>query len=272
MSMLPESHTYSYSQLQNVDECPYAFYLQRIEKLPQKNNAFAEQGTLIHDLIDLWAKGKLDKEQLPKEYQRRYPLEVVDQFPRMLAAKGYSEKTYQQGLIYLESFDGFPGYDVLESELRFRTEIEGRPLVGVIDMVLRDQFTNELIVLDHKSKSLSSFKKSENEMYRQQYVYSKYIMEKYGKFPDRLMFNLFKEGGVLAERNFDEREYEETMTWALAQIEKIERFEMLDWLQSKENSDFFCQELCSMRGECANGILVPKRKKEQGNELYGSDS
>ena len=265
MSMLPENHAYSYSQLQSVDECPYAFYLQRIEKLPQKSNAFAEQGTLIHDLIDLWAKGKLSVSQLPIEYKRRYPQEVVNQFPRMLAAKGYAEKTYQQGLLYMENFDGFAGYDVLDSELKFRTDIEGRPFVGVIDMVLRDQFNNELIILDHKSKSLSSFKKSENEMYRQQYLYSKFACEKYGRFPDRLMFNLFKEGGLLQEREFNNREFEDTQTWALAQIEKIERFDVMDWLQSKETSDFFCQELCSMRGECANGTLVPKYNKKERN-------
>lgn len=259
MSLLKENHVYSYSQLSSVSECPYGFYLQRIERAEQQSNGFAEQGTLIHDLLDQWAKGELTKEELPAEYARRYPEEVVTKFPRMLAAKGYTEKAYQLGLDYFENFDEFVGYTILAAEEKFETEIDGRPFVGIVDMVIKDDLTDELIILDHKSKSLASFKKSEDDMYKQQLLYAKYVHEKYGQWPDRLMFNLFKEGGMKMERPFRMEDYEKAMFWATQQIHKIEEFDFMDWLECKE-PDFFCNEICSVRKHCPNGVAKPARK------------
>lgn len=260
MSILKSDHRYSYSQLSSFSECPYGFYLSRIEKADQLSNGFAEQGTLIHDLLDKWAKGELSKDVLAEEYARRYPDEVVTKFPKMLASKGYTEKAYQQGLDYFLDFDAFAGYEILAAEEKFETDIGGRKFIGIVDMIVKDETTDELIVLDHKSKSLSSFKKSEDEMYRQQLLYSKHVYEKYGQWPDRLMFNLFKEGGLKPERRFDQAEYNSAILWAIEQMEKIESYELLDWLQSKEEGDFFCHELCSVRKSCHNGTYRQNKK------------
>lgn len=230
------------------------------------NNAFASQGTLIHDLLDQWAKGELAIDQLPAEYEKRYPAEVVESWPRMLAAKGYAEKAFNIGLEYFKNFDGFKGYKIIATEERFKIDLCGRPFVGIIDMVMEDEETGKLIVVDHKSKSLTAFKKVEDEMYRQQYVYSKYIFEKYGKYPDVLMFNLFKENGLKQEREFKESEYISTLVWAETQMQKMEEYDFVDWLVTKEvepgKPDFFCTELCSCRKVCPNGQMkyTPKRK------------
>ena len=230
-------------------------------------NSFAEQGTLIHDLIDKWAKGILTAGELPYEYIKRYPGEVSNNWPRMLAAKGYAEKTYNQGLSYFENFNEFEGYEVLESEYSFKTKINGRNFVGIIDMVLRDKKTDEIIILDHKSKSLDSFKKEENEMYKQQLIYSKAAEEKYGKYPDMLAFNLFKEGGLMMFRPFDKNEYDTVYEWACDTIKKIEEYDTFDWYETmmdrerknavekdkdpdKVKPTFFCTEICSCRKIC----------------------
>lgn len=260
MSLLKPNHIYSYSQLTSFDECPYSFYLQRVEHLPQKSNGFAEQGTLIHELIDLWAKKELTKDQLVSEYIRRYPDEVVTQFPRVLASKGYVEKTYEAGLRYFENFDEFEDFEIIGTETQFKTELCGRPFVGVVDMVARDKATGELIVLDHKSKSLNSFKKNEDEMYKQQLLYSKYVYETYDVWPDVMMFNLFKEDGMRMSRPFSIEAYKEAEHWAGDIMDKIESFEMLDWLAQKSSPDFFCQNLCNMRDHCSNGQPTYRRK------------
>ena len=254
MSMLPKDHVYSFSQISSFDECPYGFYLERIDKVERLNNAFAEQGSLIHDLIDQWAKGKISAELLPQEYERRYSDEVVTAWPRMLASKGYAEKTFQQGLDYFKNFDCFEGYKIIDTEQKFRTTVGDRPFIGIIDMLLEDEETGNLIILDHKSKSLSAFRKEEKTIYRQQYMYSKYVYEKYGRWPDVLMFNLFKEGGLKKSKPFDLEEFQKVMDWAVGVIEKIENYDLMDWLESKENSDFFCQELCSVRSSCFNSV------------------
>lgn len=267
MGLMRDDHVYSYSQLSSVDECPYMFYLERIEepRVDMLSNGFAERGTLIHDLLERWAKGELTKAELPKEYDRRYADEVVTQFPAILTAKGYTEKAYQMGMDYFESFDEFVGYTILSAEEKFHIDLplsDGttRPFVGIIDMVLRDDFTDEIIICDHKSKSKSAFRKAEDEMYRQQFIYATYVHQQYGKWPDRLMFNLFNEMGLKPERPFTMDAYSNAINWATDMIHRIEQYEFIDWLETK-NQDFFCENICSVRKICPNGTSKPKPKK-----------
>jgi len=251
--MIDQTHIYSYSQLSSFSECPFGFYLERIEKVPTVSNGFAEKGTLIHEILDEWAKGLLTKANMAEAYQQRYADAVVTAFPRMLTSKGYTEKAYQQGLKYLEEFDEFEGFEVLSAEEKFTTTLPmpdetERGFVGIVDLVLKDKKTNELIICDHKSKSLASFRKSEESMYRQQLMYSLFIFEKYHQWPDRLMFNLFNEN-VKREKPFSKEQYDQTMLWAMDCIRHIEDNTILDWMQTKEH-DFFCDNLCSVRQEC----------------------
>ena len=269
MGLLPEKHVYSYSQLSSFDECCYSFYLQRIEGLQeQASNAFAERGTLIHDLLDQWAKKLITKEEMLTDYERRYSVEVVTAFPRMLAAKGYAKKAYQQGIDFLENFDEFEGYDVLSAEEKFTIDLplsDGttRPFVGIIDLMLRDKKTNDLIICDHKSKSMTSFKKDEDKMYRQQLIYSTYVNEKYGQFPQIMMFHLFNEAGVKPQRLFSKDQDNETIEWATKQIKNMEEYSVIDWLTCKEKPDFYCWELCGSRKECPNGVMPNFRNKKK---------
>ena len=272
MGLIDKKHVYSYSQLTTFEECPYAFYLQKLDKDIDKNdfveNPFAQQGTLIHDLIDQWAKGKIKAEDLAKEYSRRYPKEVdSSRWPAFLAAKGYAEKTYNDGLKYFTSFNKFAGYTIAATEQKFRIKLCDRPFVGVVDMILTDNLTGEAIILDHKRKSLSTFKREEKTIYRQQYLYANYFLQEYGCFPDILQFNLFLENGTVMEKKFSEKEYEETMKWAEETIKKMEEFDVFDWYETKMDKlrkkavadgkdpnrlrlDNFCENICSCREIC----------------------
>lgn len=258
MGLMPEKHVYSYSQLSSFDECPYSFYLQRIEGVRETvSNGFAERGSLIHDLLDQWAKKILTKEDMVHEYERRYPNEVVTAFPRMLAAKGYTEKAYQQGIDFLTNFDEFDGYKVVSAEEKFTVDLpltdgSTRKFTGIVDMILRKNWTNELIICDHKSKSLSAFKKAEDSMYMQQLLYAAYVQEQYGEWPYSCMFHLFNEGGKKMERLFTLDQFRSAVGWASDIIHKIETYEVLDWLECKKQ-DFYCMEICGVRKECPNG-------------------
>jgi len=233
-----------------MDSCPYGYYMQRVEHVDEAENAFAQQGSLIHDLIDEWAKGELAADQLITAYRLRYPDEVTAAWPDFLASKGYGDKTYQQGLSYFENFDCFEGYQIIGTEQRFVMDLLGRPFQGIVDMILKDK-DDHLILLDHKSKSLSSFKKNQDSMYRQLYLYSKYVYEQYGKWPDKLMFNLFKESGKKMERPFSQEDYQKTLDWADKLMTKIETYNELDFLETRK-SDFYCWELCNVRDHCPN--------------------
>ena len=274
MGLLGENHVYSYSQLSSFDECRYGFYLRRIEGIENPaSNAFAERGSLIHDLLDKWAKKILTKEQMLEEYERRYSNEVVTAWPRMLAAKGYAKKAYETGIQFLENFDEFKGYEVISAEEKFNIQLplsngETRPFVGIIDMMLREESSGDIIICDHKSKSLQSFNKSKDEMYRQQLIYSAYVKEHYGDYPSKLMFHLFNEGGVKPEKLFSKEEYDQAIEWATKQITGIEESSVLDWLVCKEKSDYFCWFLCDAKNQCPNGVQ-PTTKKKQKDEYEG---
>ena len=198
LSLLKNGHRYSYSQLSSFSECPFAYYLKHIEGVEDKSNAFAEHGTLVHDILDKWAKKKIKIEDMAADYERRYGDEVVTSFPRFINKTAY----YEKGLEYFESFEGFPGFEIVSAEEEFNqplklTDGTTRPFIAYVDLVLRDEFTGGLIVMDHKSKSWTEFKKHRDEMYKQQYLYSYFVHEKYGEWPVQLGFNLFKEMGKL---------------------------------------------------------------------------
>lgn len=268
MILLDDNHTYSYSQLSAFDECRYGFYLQRIEGLEeQASNAFAERGTLIHDLLDQWAKKKLTKDEMLFEYERRYGDEVITAWPKMLASKGYAKKAYDTGVEFFKNFDEFEGYEVLSAEEKFNIELpltngETRPFVGIIDLMLREKSSGDLVICDHKSKSLQSFKKDEDKMYRQQLLYSTYVKEKYGDFPASMIFHLFNENGCKPQRLFSKEQYNEAMEWATKQILRLEECTVLDWLVCKDKADYYCWEICSVRKACPNGVKPSFRPKK----------
>ncbi len=270
MSCLPADHVYSYSQLSSVDECPYSYYEERIED-PSKelqSNFFAEHGSLIHKVLEQWANKEITKEEMAERYALLYPSYVVTPPPPYMSA--YKQKAYDWGYEYFDSFDCFPGLEIVSAEEKFKIDLplsDGttRPFTGVIDLTCKDAKTGELIILDHKSKSMKEFKKCRDTMYRQQYLYAAYIKQKTGRFPDRLMFNLFKEK-YLDDIRFDEAEYEETLRWASDKIFEIENRDIFTWLEMKPAPDFFCNEICSVRKYCPNGILRPQPKKKKTKE------
>ena len=105
-------------------------------------------------------------------------------------------------------------------------------------------------------------------MYRQQLLYSLFVKEKYGKYPDVLMFHLFNEGGVKPQRLFSKEELDETVAWAAKQINGIENYSVIDWLVCKEKADYFCWNLCSARKSCPNGV-EPSRRSKKKEEYEG---
>lgn len=259
-------HIYSYTQLTAFNECHYRYYLMYIEDndLEREGNAFAEFGTLCHGLIDDWAKGNLQVWELADEYDARYPDVVVHEFPRIM--KSVAESTYKKGLEYFQNFPlAEQKWNILETEQKYYTEIAGRKFVGIIDMIFEDE-DGKLVILDHKSKSLSTFKKEADEMYRQQELYAKFCYEKYGKYPDTLAFNLFKENGLIMQKPFDLERYHDTLQWAEDTIHNIETCDMFAQIEMKPEPTMYCNNLCDVRSACAFGTTPPPRKRKKKDE------
>ena len=185
--------------------------------------------------------------ELADAYEAEYDEAVKHYFPPF--PKGMAGQYYDEGLQYFRSFDGFGSdKEILSVEDKFELDIRGNRFVGIADLVLQDKKTVDIIVIDHKSKSMNSMKKAQYENTRQLYTYAAYVKERFGEFPTLLQFNMFRYGVNINEPFAMER-YEETMDWierTIAQI-KAER----EWRVS--SSGYFCRFICSTRMHCPVG-------------------
>lgn len=198
-------------------------------------------------MLEEWAKGKLLPFELAEEYERRYAAEVIHSFPPF--PKGMPQKYYDAGLAYFRCFDGFgDAYEILSAEEKFELDIEGYLFVGISDLVLRDRTTGEIIVIDHKSKSMTSMKKDMDTYRKQLYVYAMHVEEKYGTYPNVLRFNMFREGEYIDE-TFDMKTLGQTRQWIVETIEEI--LLESEWLVS--GSSYFCQFVCGVKNFCPVG-------------------
>lgn len=255
----------SFSQLTLAEQCPYAYYLTHIVGIQHKDNAFAQAGSLVHRILAGWAKGEIDVSEMPMIWIAGYPEYVTECFPPYLEAKGYRQKLQDSITAYFQAFTGFPGFEIIGAEQSFSSAIAGEPFVGVIDLILRDRQTGDYVLVDHKSSSLSSFRRSRQAMYRQLLLYSKYLADHFGTFPTKLQFNLFREG-ICDEQAFRAEDYMEAVQWAEDGVRKMNGRDLTDWFELRPEQ-FYCTQLCSARGECPYGCYEKHRKEVNRNDM-----
>ena len=232
---------FSYSQLKQYETCPYAYFLSKYCSIKPVPNGFSQCGSLMHECLADWAKGKQTVEALPYLFKAEFPKKVTAPFPRYLGP-GYRDKLFRQCMDYLEGFTGFSDYEIIAAEDEIETTIAGEKFVGVIDLLVQDKY-GYVYLIDHKSSS-----KVTKDMYRQLYLYSKLVTEKYGKQPTILMFNQFKTQDVSLEP-FSEEAYSETIAWAEKVIGEIKNAGFEEWTTTNYQQ-FYCTELCECREEC----------------------
>ena len=185
--------------------------------------------------------------ELADAYEAEYDEAVKHYFPPF--PKGMAGQYYDEGLQYFQSFDGFgDDKEILSVEDKFELDIRSNRFVGIADLVLRDRNTGDIIVIDHKSKSMNSMKKAQYENTRQLYTYAAYVKERFGEFPTLLQFNMFRYGVNINEPFAMER-YEETMDWIERTIAQIKAEK--EWKVS--SSGYFCRFICSTRLHCPVG-------------------
>lgn len=246
-----DSMVWSFSRLNSFYNCPYAWHLQYIECNKSANSFFSQFGTLMHEILEKYAKGELSIFDLSQFYEDNFDDYVTEPAPPNKYVN-LRDSYYQKGLDYLDNIDLIlEDYEILGVEKEIKFKVKNYEFIGYIDLLLKDKKTNEIIILDHKSASLKVLKngtiskkdieKSE-EFKKQLYLYSKSIIDEYGKV-DCLEWNLFKEQKHL-RIPFNQKEYEETFKWAEETINLIENEVM--WLPNNKNT-FFCNFLCGQR-------------------------
>ena len=249
-----ENMTWSFSRVNSFNTCPYAWYLNYIEKNKDEGSAFAEVGTLVHETLEKYAKGELSLFDISDYYEEHFNDVVQHDFPP--GKVDLRQKYYDDCLEYLNDINlPLDDYEILGVEKEVKFLVGNYMFVGYIDLLLRSKKTGKITILDHKSANLKFKKngdisKTDLEHFqafkRQLYLYSKGVFLEYGEIPECLAWNLFRLGKIYSIP-WNRKEYNEALDWAEQTIDKIVNEEL--WLPNN-NSKYFCDNLCGQRSIC----------------------
>lgn len=272
---------YSFSRLSSFDECKYCYYLNYVlpndQRPPNEDNAFNLYGSFVHELLEKYSKGELASWDLLDKYVDEFELQVNKPFPPN-SFVDLHDSYYNDGYAFLERFDGFDDeYETLGVEQPFVVDFGDFKLRGFIDLILRDKKTGGIVVLDWKSKSKFASKKEQAEYARQPYLYSKYIFDTYGVWPEKLRFYMFRKD-TMVDIPFSQYDYNEAVEWARSQVRRIEyKIDNDDdgWMPREDlvgkdgQPNFFCSFICGFRNNCRYVKEVKDEFQAMVNEIAG---
>ena len=248
---------WSYSRLTAYEDCPYAWLQKYVFGVEGESKFFAEYGSFMHSILQLYLTGKLKKEQLTTYYLTHFLSQVSAKAPTSKIHSSY----FEQGRQYLKVLS-FPQRNILQVEDKMKFNFAGYPFVGIVDVVSEDE-NGKLYITDHKSRALkerSNRKKPtqsdiELDKYlRQLYIYAYAVEKSIGRFPDYLEFNCFRTQTWICEP-FQYERLIEVEAWAKQLIETI--IQTARW---PANLDlWFCKYLCDCSGECEYTSLLETR-------------
>lgn len=211
-------------------------------------NCFSSYGSEVHSIMERYSKGELKLENLLDVFEWEFDAAVPEPFPQSAFCKNMRDLYYEQGVAFFKNFKGYSGVKILEVEKSFDYEFDDWIYTGVIDLILEDE-DGKLILQDYKSKGAFKSKKEQAEYARQLYLYSLFVKEKYGKFPDILRFLMFRKNKTV-DIPFKETECSEAIEWAKDTVKQIRN--CWDFYPSCE--EFFGKNLCNHREYCTNKI------------------
>ena len=245
---------WSFSRVNSLSQCKYAWYLQYIEENESMPNAYAQFGTICHETLEKYLKEELDMFTVSEYYQEHYADYVTCDFPANKYAD-LGQKAYESGLEYFNNINfDFDRYEVLGVEQEVYFKVGKYPFHGFIDAIYRDKETGELILRDHKTSSFKYLKdgsvsKTNAQHFldfkRQEYLYCIPLIEKYGKV-DWLTWNMIRDQREI-RIPFNQEEFKEAQEWCIKTIEEAEQ-EIL-WLPDVSSS-YFCNTICNQRNIC----------------------
>lgn len=234
---------FSFSKINTFYDCPYGYYLKYYKDIrTNKSHGTSEYGTFIHGILEKYEKKELDIKDLLKFYTENFDENVKSTFELNLGngfKKNFYDSYFNDGLEYFLNFKGFNDWKILEVEYEFDLNMKNNFIfTGKIDLI-GEMENGDIFICDHKSKKKFQTKKEQKKYARQLYLYSIAVKEKYGKFPKKLFFNMFRTGEII-EIDFDEKDYGEAVDWLYNSVEEISS----EFDYSKNFGTFFCNNFC----------------------------
>ena len=246
---------WSYSRINSFHQCPYGWYLTYIKGVPSIGGFYSDFGLFGHEILEKYLKKELSMFELADYYEDNYEKCVTHKAPPF--PKGLGQKYYGEGLAYFENFTGFDKeITSVEEKIDFTTK-NGYEFIGYLDLLLKDD-DGEYIVVDHKCSNplrKKTTKKNGVEFVldntkikgykKQMYIYAIDIKQRYDKFPKQMWINFFK-ANLIHKIDFIEDEYLEVVKWVDDSIDAI----LAETVWKENISDYFCKYLCGVRKSC----------------------
>ena len=276
LDFLLDTMTWSFSRLNSFYNCPYEWKLRYIDCNKSENGFFGEYGSLIHKILEKYEKGELSLFELNDYYEEHFSENVPHDAPPNKYVD-IKQSYYEKGLDYFNNIDlDLDKYEVLGVEKEVRFQIAGKDFVGYIDLLLKENETGKIIILDHKSASIKILKNGKvsksdqehvREFIRQLCLYAIPIIEEYGHV-DELWWNLFKDKNWL-KMPFNKEDYDEAIQWAEDTLKLIEAEK--EWLPNNSSS-YYCNYLCGQRNNaCEYKIKLYSNKNDVNNKYYNPE-
>lgn len=242
---------YSYSKIKSYYNCPYYFfknYFDKPENFIPESHGTSEFGTYVHKILEMYEKKEIKLNQLLKYYEKHYNENIVSDFVIRFGKKFQKDMSsiyYEGGKEYFKNFTGYNNLRILESEYEFYENVNNVFILhGKIDLIAEDENSN-LIVIDHKSKGKFKNKKEKKEYAKQLYLYAYAVYKKYKRYPDILIFNMFR-SMEWVKFEFNKSDYIDAIQWAINSVKEIESAIYFEPIPNT----FYCDNFCTFRNIC----------------------
>jgi len=250
-----DSMVYSFSSVNSFEPCPGCFKLTYIESEPRIGNAFSDYGNLVHEILELFFKDKLKKEDMNDYYLSHFEDAIETAFPPYPA--GMKENYLLAGSGFFQNFEFDKSlYDIIFIEDFVNSIHNGIEITVKPDLILREKSTDLYYLIDYKTAKMKKGKnfKDQIQEYKNQFLlYSYFLWIEKGIIIDKLKIWFIRDN-VEHVIKVDPLEVAETVIWFEDTIKKIK--EETEW-KFKEKTDYFCQQICSQRNspncKCGSG-------------------
>ena len=242
--------TYSYSRLNSYNTCPYGFKLTYIDKLDRDQNAFAEYGLLVHEILEKMWLNKIDYKDMVQEYKDNYEYYLLHNFPPF--PKGMNTKYYDAGLDFFQSVDlNKDDFNVIMIEDTIYHTLKGIDLVVKPDAIIQEKSSGKHILLDYKTSKLygNSYDDKKIEKYLIQMSLYSYILWLENNIEIQEIWIWFIRNQEIKKFKFDENLILKMIDWLESTYQKIQSD--TEWVANNgKKNKYFCTWLCGVSHSC----------------------
>lgn len=251
-SLIIDDMTWSYSRITAFEQCRYGWLLKYIFGVEDQPRFYTQYGKYIHEILAMYYKGELKKEELSDYYISHYFENITERAYQ----KNVNQSYFMAGLDLFNDYnDDIDNVVAVEKKVEFK--LGNRNFVGFIDLLTAED--GGLVITDHKSRNLKPRSKRKkptkgdielDKYLRQLYLYSVPVL-KNGRENNQFLpivsmnLHIFRLKSTI-KSPFQIDEFERTKKWALDTIKQIVNNE--DW--SPNIDYFYCKYICGVSWAC----------------------